>query len=184
MGLPREDWFNRHRYSVEDYYRMEAAGMLAPDSRVELIDGEVIDMAPIGPMHAGTVGLLARRLADALGGRFDIRVQQPLRIGDHSEPQPDIAVVLPDADAYRRRHPAAGDVLLVVEVAETSLRFDRDVKMALYAAAGISRAWLADLANRQIISLSDPSGGRYASTAELTTTARVAETDVDLGGIL
>jgi Uma2 family endonuclease len=163
---------------------MEAAGMLAPDSRVELIDGEVIDMAPIGPLHAGTVGLLARRLADALGERFDIRVQQPIRLGDHSEPQPDIAVVVPDPDAYRQHHPSARDVRLVIEVAETSLRFDRDVKMALYAAAGIPQAWLVDLANRKIIELSDPSGGRYTSIAELTAMARVADTDVGLGGIL
>lgn len=113
-----------------------------------------------------------------------MRVQQPVRLGDHSEPRPHVAIVVPDRNAYRQQHPAARDVRLVIEVADTSLRFDRDVKMALQATTGIPHAWLVDLAQRRIVALSVPAGAQYASTVALTTRARVLDTEVDLGGIL
>jgi Uma2 family endonuclease len=134
-----------HRYTVEEYRRMATAGILGEDDRVELIQGEVIDMAPTGSLHAGTVFQLARALAKGVGEDAFVWVQSPVVLADHSEPQPDLALLRPRADLYKRSLPSAVDVLLVVEVAESSLAYDRDVKLPIYAAHGIPEAWLVDL---------------------------------------
>ena len=133
MSVTHESWPRPHRLTVDEYYRMAEVGLLPPDARVELIDGEIIDMAPIGSRHAAAVDLLAERFIQAAKGTVVVRIQGPVRLGPRSEPQPDHAVLRPRADRYARSHPTAADVLLVVEVSDATLRFDREVKANLYA---------------------------------------------------
>ena len=151
----------RHRYTVADYHRMGEAGILAPDSRVELIDGEIIDMPPIGTQHAGKVNYLVKVLAQAVGDRAVLLVQNPVVLGDYSSPQPDLALARPQADFYASRHPQPGDLMLVVEVADTSLRFDRDDKVPLYARHGIPEVWLVDLKAKHLVRYRNPRQGAY-----------------------
>lgn len=152
----------RHRVTVDEYYRMGEAGILAPDARVELIEGEVIDMAPMKSPHAWVVNQLVARLHDAARGRAVVTCQTPLRLGDHSEPEPDLMLVRLHEGGYADHHPTPADVLLVIEVADTSLDYDRRVKMPLYAKHGVAEAWIVDLPNRQLRFFRQPSGGAYA----------------------
>jgi Uma2 family endonuclease len=141
---------------------MGEVGILAPDARVELIDGEIIDMAPPGSLHAGIVDQLVLVLGSAVAGRALLRVQNPLRLDDHSEPQPDISVLRGRADFYKSGHPRPADVLLVVEVADTSLRFDRDDKIPLYARHRIPEVWLVDLRAKRLVRYRNLQQGAYA----------------------
>jgi Uma2 family endonuclease len=154
--LPR-----RHRLTVDDYYRMAEVGILAPDARVELIEGEIIDMAPPGSLHAATVHRLNRALVRAAGDAAIVLVQNPVRLSMYSEPQPDFALLRPRADFYGTQHPQPADVLLVVEVADASLRFDRDTKLRLYAEHAIPEVWLVDLRGRRLIRHLAPQQGQY-----------------------
>jgi Uma2 family endonuclease len=151
---------------VEDYYRMGEAGILAPDARVELIDGEIIDMPPSGPPHAGAVNRLVRLLGQAVGDRAVLLVQNPVVLSRHSAPQPDLALALPRADFYAARHPGPADAVLVIEVADTTLPFDRDVKVRLYARHGIPEVWLIDLEAKRLIRNRTPQRGAYAAVDE------------------
>ncbi|HYN77560.1 MAG TPA: Uma2 family endonuclease [Lamprocystis sp. (in: g-proteobacteria)] len=161
MSSTAEDLIHRHRYTVEDYYRMGEVGILAPDARVELIDGEVIEMPPIGAPHASVVTDLQNALIAAVRGQALVRVQNPIHLGRHDEPQPDIALVKPPASKYRKRHPVPADILLLIEVADSSLRYDRDVKGLLYAQAGIPEVWLLDIKARVIRRYRAPSPAGY-----------------------
>ncbi len=151
----------RRRFTVDDYYRMAAAGVLTEDDRVELLDGEIVMMAPLGSWHSATVKWLNRFWASQLGDRATVSVQDPVRLDRYSEPQPDVALLRPRADFYRERHPEPPDVFLVIEVADTTTETDRRVKMPLYARAGIREAWLIDLNARRIEVYRAPSGGSY-----------------------
>ncbi len=142
--------FNRHRLSVADYHKMGQAGILSGDDRVELIEGELVDMAPIGSEHAGIVNLLNRLLTEILGERAIIGVQNPIVLGDHSEPQPDILVLHPRKDFYRDSHPTSRDVFLLIEVSDTTANQDRNIKIALYAQHDIPEVWLIDIPNRSV----------------------------------
>jgi len=175
--LPR-----RHRISVADYYRMAEVGILDPEARVELIDGDIIDMAPPGSPHAGTVGYLTEVLMRAVAGRANVLVQNPVRLSDFSEPQPDVALLRRRDDFYRERHPQPDDVLLLIEVAATSLRFDRDTKLPLYARHAIPEFWLVDLGSRRLSRYRAPQRGLYTlvdepelgATVEVTALSGVA----------
>lgn len=138
---------------------MGETGILAPDARVELIDGEIVDMAAPGDLHAGTVDQLASMLTMALAGRAHIRVQNPLLLDERSEPQPDISVLEPRGDFYKTGRPRPENALLVVEVADTSLRFDREEKIPLYARHGIREVWLVDLEAERLIRYRSPQQG-------------------------
>src|ERR1700677_2166033 len=128
----------RHRLNVDDYHRMAEAGILGEDDRVELIDGELIDMAPIGQDHIATVNGLAHAVFLACGDQAIVSVQTPARRDGFSDPQPDVTLFRPRADNYRTgERPGPADVLLLVEVADSSLRYDRTVKLPLYARARI-----------------------------------------------
>jgi len=162
MSTPAEDWLPRHRLSVDEYYRMADVGLLAPDARVELIDGEIIDMAPIGSAHAGVVDWMLQRLARAAGDPAIVGVQRPLRLDSRSEPQPDLVLLRPRPDFYTHGHPDGADAMLVVEVADSTLRYDRDMKMPLYARHGIPEAWLVDLTSRVLHVYRAPQAGAYA----------------------
>ena len=138
----------RHRLTVDHYHRMVESGILGPDDRVELVSGEVLDRSPIGSLHAAIVRALARWMAASVGDRAILSVQNPVLLDDASEPQPDLAILAPRVDCYAAAHPGPGDVLLVVEVAETSLAYDLGVKVPLYARHGIAEVWVIDAATR------------------------------------
>jgi Uma2 family endonuclease len=156
----------RRRLSVAEYDRMGEAGILGPDDRVELIEGELIAMAPIGSYHAGTVAGLTHGLVAATGGRAVVWVQNPIHLDDHNEPQPDFALLRPRADGYRDALPRPADVLLMIEVADSSLAYDRTVKANLYARSGIPELWIVDLAGARILVHRDPSPEGYRDVTE------------------
>lgn len=164
----------RRRFSVKDYYRMAKAGILTEDDRVELIDGEIIEMAPIGRRHAGGVDRLNQLFADTLGHAVQIRVQNPIRLGEYSEPEPDLALLRPRADFYASGHPTPADVLLVVELAETSLAVDRRLKVPLYARSGIPEVWLVDLRRHTVTVCREPTPEGYRSSQVLRAGERLA----------
>jgi len=151
-----------HRLTVDDYRRMGALGILGPELRTELIDGEIMEMPPIGHPHAGTVKFIANRLKEAVGAAAIVAVQDPVWLDDHSEPLPDIAVLCPRADYYRTGHPGPADVLLLIEVADSSLHYDREVKLPRYARAGIPEVWLVDLGGRRLTVHRRPAPHGYA----------------------
>jgi Uma2 family endonuclease len=152
---------SRHRLSVDDFHRMAEVGILAPSERVELIDGEIIDMSPIGALHAAIVARLAALLTREIGSAAVVWCQNPIRLDDTSEPEPDIAIVRARADGYMTALPGPGDVLLVIEVADTSLAYDLGVKVPLYARHGIPDTWVIDAATRQTTRFRSPRDGRY-----------------------
>lgn len=151
----------RHLFTVDDYYRMAESGILHEDDRVELIDGEIIDMAPIGPGHAGTMDQLDDSLRLLTSGRSRIRVQQPILLGERTEPGPDLVLVRPREDYYRGGHPGPQDLYLVIEVAESSLTYDRQTKAPLYARAGIPELWIVNLIDHVIEVHREPSADGY-----------------------
>jgi len=135
----------RRRWTVDDYHRMAEIGLLGEDDRVELLDGEVVEMSPIGSVHAGLVERVADLLRLRCAGKAQVRTQNPIRIGKHSEPEPDIALVKPRDDYYIGAHPGPDDVLLLIEISDSSVAIDRADKAPLYAAAGVPEVWLVDL---------------------------------------
>src|SRR5580658_8478845 len=135
----------QHRFSVTEYYRMAETGVLAYDARVELIDGQIIDMPPIGPFHGGVAKFLIRFFESLAEGRWITSVTDPVHLDDHSEPQPDLMLLKPSSDFYRKRHPRPEDVFLLVEIADTSLMKDQEMKLPLYARAGIVEVWIVNL---------------------------------------
>lgn len=141
---------------------MADAGILGVDDRVELIEGEVVEMNPIGSHHASSVDRLNRSFSKQTADRAIIRVQNPVRLSDLSEPQPDLALLKPRDDFYASSHPTAADVLLLVEVADSSLAFDSGVKLALYAAAGIPEVWIINLSAALVESHRSPQSGRFS----------------------
>ena len=141
---------SRHLISVDAFRRMGETGILGPQDRVELIDGEIIDMSPIGVSHAAIVARLASHFSQRLGTMGVVWCQNPVRLDDISEPEPDIAILRPRADFYMTAHPGAADALLVIEVADTSLAYDLGTKVPLYARHGIPEVWVIDAATRQI----------------------------------
>lgn len=151
----------RHKLSIADYHRMGDAGILHPTARVELIEGEIIDMAPIGSLHASVVATLAELLVVQVRGRAIVFTQNPVTLPPNSEPQPDIALLKPRTDRYRDALPLAADTLLVIEVADTTLQYDREVKMPLYARHGIPEAWLFDLRGGTVNVYLEPGDAGY-----------------------
>lgn len=157
----------RRRFTLEQYHQMGEAGILGEDDRVELIDGEVVEMTPIGSRHSGCVIRLNRLLLKLCGDDATISPQNPVDLGQHSEPQPDFAVLHPRADSYSSEHPTAADVLLLVEVADSSADPDRRVKAPLYARSGVPEFWLVNLERETITVYLNPTAKGYR-------TARVA----------
>lgn len=159
--------FQKRYFNVDEYYRMAEVGLLSPDDRVELIEGEIVEMSPIGKTHGGTVKRSNNFLNRELGDALIVSVQDPIRIDDFSEPQPDLALLKPRKDFYRNSHPTSEDVLVVIEVSDTSLNYDRNVKLPLYARAGIPEAWLMILPKDVIEVHSQPKDGKYQKVQRL-----------------
>ena len=151
----------RRPFTVEEYQRMRTAGVLKEDDRVELIDGEVREMSPVGPLHAAIVRRLNLLLHRSLAGSCVVSVQDPMRLSDHSEPQPDLAVLRPRPDFYAGAHPAPDDVLVLIEVGDTSLVYDREEKLPRYAQSGIAEVWLVAVDRQQVEQYANPTNGQY-----------------------
>ncbi|MGH9154510.1 MAG: Uma2 family endonuclease [Acidimicrobiales bacterium] len=165
----------RHRFTVDDYYRMAESGVLGPDDRVELIEGEIVEMSPIGSRQAACVGRLTRVFSRGLHEtRAIVWVQNPVRLDQHSEPEPDLALLRPRPDYYADSHPGPGDVLLLVEVCDTTWAFDHGVKLPLYAAAGIPEVWLVNLVEATIEVSWEPGVGGYGQTRALRPSDSIA----------
>ena len=169
----------RRRLTVDDVEQMCSAGILTADDRVELIDGELIEMPPMGPAHAGIVNRLAKILLLRLGDAAELRVQSSLRLSNHTQPEPDLAVVKPDLRHYLLRHPQPADVLLVIEVADSSLDYDRERKVPLYAAAGIAEVWLVDVGKKQVTIYNAPSSGGYDYSRTVAWAEEIVATAVE-----
>ena len=149
----------RWRFTVHDYHRMGKAGILHEDDRVELIEGEIVEMAAIGARHFSCVNRLNRMLVMGVGDAAVVSVQNPVKLNEHTEPQPDITVIRPRD--YTESLPLPEDVLLLIEVSDTTLAYDRNVKLPLYARAGIGEVWIVNLAAKAIEQYTDHSGDGY-----------------------
>ena len=163
----------RRLFTVDELVAMVQAGIVAEDERIELLDGEIIVMPPMVPPHADGAGRLGESLSYNLHGHKRVRIHGPVRIDDCSLFQPDIAI-LRLRDDYHRAGATADDVSLIIEVADTSLEFDRGVKLARYAAAGIPEVWIVNLRARQVEAHSDPVDGTYRSRRLVTAKGRIS----------
>jgi Uma2 family endonuclease len=148
-----------YRFSVDDYYRMAELGIFPPDARVELIKGAILTMSPVGGKRVTCVSSLMRRIDRQLDDTAIVNVQAPVHLDDDSQPEPDVAVVR--VRAYGREVPRPADVFLLVEVSDTTLAFDRDTKIPLYAASGIPEVWLVDLNAETVTRYTKPNAGAY-----------------------
>ncbi|MES3629785.1 MAG: Uma2 family endonuclease [Longimonas sp.] len=151
------------RFTVSDYHRMAEAGVLGTDRRIQLIDGHLFEMSPIGSRHAACVDRLNRLFVRAVDDRAIVRIQSPILLPPDSEPEPDVTLLKPRGDDYASRHPRSEDVLLVVEVADSSLTFDQEVKVPLYARAGIPEVWIVALDADRVYTYQHPSGNEYST---------------------
>ena len=142
--------FARRLFTTDEFHRMAEAGILAEDDRLELIEGEIVRMSPIGSRHAACVDRLNSLFTARLGKRAIVRVQSPIVANRRSEPQPDLTLLKPRADFYAAKHPGPGDVLLVVEVVDSSADYDRSTKLPLYARAGIREVWIVDVVRNTV----------------------------------
>ena len=163
----------RHRLTVADYRRLGEARILGKDDRVELLEGQLVDMSPIGPRHALTIDLLNRLLPATLGEQAWLRVQNPIVLDDASEPQPDLAVVQHPWSGYPDVHPRPSDILLLIEVADSSLEFELGAKLELYARAGIREFWVVDLTSNRVLVHRRPHDGRYDSITTVEVSGRL-----------
>jgi len=158
---PQVEYLPQRRWTVNEYHRMLEAGILTAGDRVELLDGHIIEMVPQEPPHASTTSIVGNDFVVLFAGKAWVRQQLPITIAPDSEPEPDIAVVKHDPQRYRHRHPIPGDVYLLVEVADSTLNYDRDRKATVYAQANISEYWVIDVKQQQLLIFRKPQGDTY-----------------------
>jgi Uma2 family endonuclease len=156
------------RITVDDYYEMARTGLIGPDERTELIDGEVIRVAPIGDRHGDAVEKLDDLLHAAVSGRARVRCQMPVRLDEYSQPEPDLVVAKPRAGRNDRGHPSATDILLIVEISHSTLRYDLDVKVPLYARHGVPEVWVVDLKHHKLHFFSSLVEGSYKNATSVS----------------
>ena len=147
--------------TVDEYYRLAETGVLRPGDRVELLRGEVREMSPIGPRHSRVVNRFNSILVKRLPIGLFVQIQNPIRLSDESEPQPDVCIIRGAEDDFDSHHPLSPDVLLVIEVCDTSLEYDRDEKLPAYAEAGIVEVWLVDVLRKSVATYRQPQGRAY-----------------------
>ena len=164
----------RRRFTVDEYYAMAKAGILTEQDRVELLDGDIIAMPPIGHWHADNVDIFTNWLPQALHGRAIVRVQGPLRLSDVSEPEPDVMLLRSREGNYRSGHPRPSDVLLVIEVADTSVEYDKGAKLSAYARAGIAEVWIVVRKERRVEVYTGPGEGGYANVRRVGAEGKIA----------
>lgn len=156
-----------HRFSAEEYHRLGELGILSPDARVELIEGAIHDMSPIGPFHSGVTMRLNRFFQLRAKGRWVVFVQGAVRLDNYTEPEPDLMLLKPAPDDYVSHHPTPDDVFLLIEVADSTLDFDRGKKLQIYARAGISEFWIVNLKDSMIEVYREPHFTGYESRTVL-----------------
>jgi Uma2 family endonuclease len=179
----------KHRLTVADYHRMAETGVLTETARTELIEGEIIDMAPIGTRHASAVTRVARRCERVVGDAAIVWQQNPLRLDEHSEPEPDLLLLKPRDDFYASAHPVPADVLLLIEVSDSTARYDREIKLPLYARHGVSEVWIIDLDAKLIRCFRKPHGNEYleataSAEAGVMAVQAMPGVSIDLSGVL
>jgi Uma2 family endonuclease len=157
----------RRQFTVDDYHRMREANILTEDDRVELLDGEIIVMSPIGPFHVGLVIKLTQLLSTLLGTTGLVSVQNPIHLNQFGEPQPDIAIILPRDDGYTMALPTPNDILLLIEVSDSSLTYDREQKLPQYALAGIAEVWIIDVQKQVIEQYTKPFEDQYTQLTKV-----------------
>lgn len=140
----------RRKIKVSDYHRMFETGILTIQDKVELINGEIIEMSPSGSLHAAIVDRISNFLMQSLGNQVIVRTQSPVQISELSLPEPDISVLKPVKDFYAELHPQAQDIYLIIEVADTSYRYDKEIKLPVYAKAGIPEYWIINIERKEI----------------------------------
>jgi len=164
----------RHAVTAEEYLRMGEAGIFHPEARLELIEGDIVERANIGPAHGSVLMALNAHFGRAVGERALVAVQSSLTLSRRSIPQPDLVLLEPRADRYFRALPSPSDVLLLVEVCDTTLPFDRGVKAPLYGRAGIRETWIIDIPGRSLTVFRDPDGNGYATSFTVSGSERVS----------
>ncbi|MBX9255102.1 Uma2 family endonuclease [Desmonostoc muscorum CCALA 125] len=158
----------RRKFTVEQYHKMVESGILKEDDRVELIRGDIIEMSPIGTKHAACVRRFNNMLGPRLGNRIIVSVQNPVVLDNNSEPQPDVALLKPRDDFYATAHPQPQDIFLLIEVADSTILYDREEKIPLYAQANIIEVWLVDI-NQEIVEVyRQPTAAGYQHIQKFT----------------
>ena len=150
-------------FTVDDYYKMDEAGILPRDVRTELLDGEVIEVTRMGPRHASVLSRVNHLFVELFDRKVVVRSQLPFGIGTYSELEPDIAFFRVEEDFYSSKHPGPVDAVLVLEIADSSLTYDRDMKLKVYAAANVPEVWIADLRGDELLVFRHPSGRTYGT---------------------
>ncbi len=176
MSAQPAELFRRHRINVDEYYRMAEVGLLPREARNELIEGEVVDMVPIGDRHAEAVTELTMAFSRAVGDFAKVSVQNPLRLNPRSEPQPDLVIMR--RERHVKGHPTPKDTLLVIEVSDSTLAYDLKIKVPLYARHGVPEVWVIDLDSRSVRRFSQPQGEEYLETAASPRPGSVALTQL------
>ena len=156
-----------HAFTRKDYHTMIDAGILREDDPLELINGQIIQQMPIGTAHAGMVNRINQLLTSRVSGRYVVAVQNPIALNEFSEPEPDIALLQPREDFYANSHPTPQDIALIIEVADTSLGFDREDKIPLYAMCGVPEVWIVDLPTKAIHVFRRPGQTNYSEAIRL-----------------
>jgi Uma2 family endonuclease len=174
---------SRRLFTVREFHQMAQAAIFGEDDRVELLAGEIVQMTPIGSRHAACVSRLNRLLSRLLGDESIVRVQDPLHLDDHSEPQPDLVVVHRREDFYRDAHPRPRDVQLVIEVSDTSAADDRTDKVPLYARSGIPEVWLVDLTTASVDVYREPAADGYRHSVRVERPATLTASTLSIPGI-
>ena len=164
----------RRRFTVDEYYAMAKAGILTEKDKVELLDGDIIAMPPIGQWHSGHVNRFTRMLLPPLLERAVVSIQGPVRLNDMSEPEPDVMLLRPRADDYVGKMPVPEDVLLLIEVADTSVEYDRGVKLSAYARAEIAEVWIVVRKERRVEVYTGPGEGGYANVRRVGAEGKIA----------
>lgn len=189
MKVKRNGSLVRRLFTVSEYQEMARTGILAEDERVELVEGEIVRMSPIGRRHVAVVNRLNTLLAAKLRKGVIVSVQNPIRLGRRSEPQPDIAVLRPNPGFYAEALPEPKDILLIIEVADTTLEMDRNVKLPLYAKAGAPEVWIVDLVGEIVEAYCEPYAGDYrrrikARRGERVRSSTIAQLELRVTDIL
>ncbi|MCL6435916.1 MAG: Uma2 family endonuclease [Leptolyngbyaceae cyanobacterium HOT.MB2.61] len=179
----------QRRWSVDEYHRMIAAGILAPGDRVELLEGQIIEMVPQEPPQAAATSSFGNDFVLLFAGKAWVRQQLPITIAPNSEPEPDIAVVRIDPNRYRDRHPYPEDVYLLIEISNSTLNYDRERKAKIYARANVPEYWIVDINQKQILVFRNPQGERYQIEQTLSWTNKIVplafpEIEIELSKLL
>jgi Uma2 family endonuclease len=178
-----------HRFTTEEYHRLAEVGVLREGDRVELLDGVIVNMMPIGPFHGGSVNRLNRLFERASRDRWVTSIQNPVHINQRCEPQPDVLLLRPRDDFYDARLPEPADVFLLIEVSDSTLLIDRDDKLPIYARAGIAEVWIVNLPERVVEVYASPVNGAYAQVrrvqpGEALAPAAFPDAEIDTAALL